>query len=173
MRMHAKTYQCILEVLEKHPKLREINKMWSRNERFYEHVSTENLPRRSFRRSEEHLTRALGTIPFGSQTFSKSHIQFPASQAPLYVTHADGCRIFDIDGNDYVDMVNAILPVILGYVTQMLILLCVVSLIVASFSALEQRLKPNYLSCSAITSPALRWSSLVNPAPMSQQRPFD
>lgn len=115
MRMHSKTYQNILGVLERNPKLRDINKMWTRNERFYEHVSTENLPCRTFYRSDHHLLRALSTIPFGSQTFSKSHIQFPASQAPLYVTHADGCRIFDVDGNDYVDMVNAILPVILGY----------------------------------------------------------
>lgn len=115
MRVHSKTYQNILGVLKRNPKLRDINKMWTRNERFYEHVSTENLPPRNFHRSDHHLTNALRTIPFGSQTFSKSHIQFPASQAPLYVTHADGCRIFDVDGNDYVDMVSAILPVILGY----------------------------------------------------------
>ncbi len=115
MRMHSKTYQNILAVLKRNPTMRDINKMWTRNERFYEHVSTENLPPRSFHRSDHHLTRALRTIPFGSQTFSKSHIQFPASQAPLYVTHADGCRIFDVDGNDYVDMVSAIMPVILGY----------------------------------------------------------
>lgn len=115
MRLHSKTYQNILGVLKRNPKLRDINKMWTRNERFYEQVSTENLPHRSFHRSDHHLTRALRTIPFGSQTFSKSHIQFPASQAPLYVTHADGCRIFDVDGNDYIDMVSAIMPVILGY----------------------------------------------------------
>lgn len=115
LRVHSKTYQSILGILNRNPKLRDINKMWTRNERFYEHVSTENLPPRSFHRSDHHLTRALRTIPFGSQTFSKSHIQFPASLAPLYVTHADGCRLFDVDGNDYVDMVGAILPVILGY----------------------------------------------------------
>lgn len=115
LRVHSKTYQSILGILERNPALRDMNKMWSRNERFYEQVSTEELPPRDYHRSEHHLMRALSTIPFGSQTFSKSHIQFPASQAPLYVTHADGCRIFDIDGNDYVDMVNAVLPVILGY----------------------------------------------------------
>ncbi|HKU53446.1 MAG TPA: aminotransferase class III-fold pyridoxal phosphate-dependent enzyme, partial [Nitrospira sp.] len=115
MRMHSKTYQNILGVLKRNPKLRDLNKMWTRNERFYEHVSTENLPPRTYQRSDHQLIRALRTIPFGSQTFSKSHVQFPASQAPLYVTHADGCRIFDVDGNDYVDMVSAIMPVVLGY----------------------------------------------------------
>lgn len=115
LRMYAKTYQSILSILDRNPELRKINEKWTRNERFYEHVSTEPLPRREFTRSDRQLSRALRTIPFGSQTFSKSHIQFPASQAPLYVTHADGCRIFDMDGNDYVDMVNAVLPVILGY----------------------------------------------------------
>ncbi len=111
------SYLNILAILKREPELRNINP-GVRNERFYEGLATELLPRRTFTRSHQLLDRAVQTIPFGAQTFSKSHIQFPAGRAPLYVTHADGARIFDVDGNDYVDLVGAVLPVILGYRDQ-------------------------------------------------------
>ena len=31
------------------------------------------------------------------------------------VTHGDGGRVYDVDGNEYVDLINALLPNILGY----------------------------------------------------------
>ncbi len=109
------SYLDILRVLDIYPELRELNKAGVRNERFYEAINTEELPPRQFDNSNKLLGRALERIPFGAQTFSKSHLQFPPGRAPLYVSHADGARIFDVDGNDYVDLVNAILPVVLGY----------------------------------------------------------
>ena len=109
------SYLDILDILDKEPELRKINEKWTRNERFYSALSQEDRPKRSFARSNALLARSLKTIPFGSQTFSKSHIQFPAGRSPLYVTHADGAYIYDVDGNDYVDLVNAVLPVVLGY----------------------------------------------------------
>ncbi len=108
------SYLDILSILDKEPELRKIN-LGIRNERFYEQLSTEPLPEREFEQSDRVLTRSLKTIPFGAQTFSKSHIQFPAGRAPLYVSHGDGAYIFDIDGNRYVDLVSAVLPVVLGY----------------------------------------------------------
>ncbi len=105
----------ILAVLDAHPEIRAINAGGIRNERFYEAIHGEQLPARTFERSARVFDRAIQTIPFGAQTFSKSHIQFPRGRAPLYCTHADGARIFDVDGNDYVDLVNAVLPVVLGY----------------------------------------------------------
>lgn len=109
------TYLDILRILDIYPGIRELNKSGIRNERFYEAINTEELPARSFDTSNRLLHRALKRIPFGAQTFSKSHLQFPPGRAPLYVSHADGARIFDVDGNDYVDLINAILPVVLGY----------------------------------------------------------
>ena len=112
---HGVSYLEILNLLDKEPELRRINSSGIRNERFYEGLATESLPPRTFERSQRVFDRAIRTIPFGAQTFSKSHLQFPAGHAPLYCTHADGARIFDVDGNDYVDLVNAVLPVVLGY----------------------------------------------------------
>jgi glutamate-1-semialdehyde aminotransferase/spore coat polysaccharide biosynthesis protein SpsF (cytidylyltransferase family) len=109
------SYLDILRVLDIVPEIRDFNKSGIRNERFYEAINSEELPPRSFDHSGRLLRRALERIPFGAQTFSKSHLQFPPGRSPLYVSHADGARIFDVDGNDYVDLVNAILPVVLGY----------------------------------------------------------
>jgi len=54
-------------------------------------------------------------IPLASQTFSKSYLQYIKGQAPLFAARAKGCRIWDVDGNEYVDFINGLLPVILGY----------------------------------------------------------
>ena len=109
------TYLKILEILDEKPELRLLNGTGVRNERFFAGLAEETLPPRGYEVSTSLLKRAKAVIPFGAQTFSKSHIQFPAGDHPLYVTHADGSRIFDVDGNDYVDLVSAILPVVLGY----------------------------------------------------------
>jgi len=68
-----------------------------------------------YARSQALFERALKTIPTASQTFSKSHIQFPPGHAPLFVSHGRGGRVWDIDGNRYVDLIAGLLPVILGY----------------------------------------------------------
>ena len=39
-----------------------------------------------YARSNAMLARAQKVIPLGSQTFSKSHIQYPKGQAPLFLT---------------------------------------------------------------------------------------
>ncbi|MCR9220176.1 MAG: aminotransferase class III-fold pyridoxal phosphate-dependent enzyme [Alphaproteobacteria bacterium] len=65
--------------------------------------------------SNAFLERARAAVPLGSQTFSKSHIQYPAGRAPMFLTHGDGARVWDLDGNEYVDLVNGLLPVVLGY----------------------------------------------------------
>jgi len=72
-------------------------------------------PAQSFATSQALLARALKVIPLGSQTFSKSHIQYPAGAAPLFLSHGDGGRVWDVDGNEYVDLVSGLLPVVLGY----------------------------------------------------------
>lgn len=68
-----------------------------------------------YERSEELLTRALKVIPLGAQTFSKSITSVPRGAAPLFVDRADGCRMWDVDGNEYIDFVNGLASVLLGY----------------------------------------------------------
>jgi glutamate-1-semialdehyde 2,1-aminomutase/spore coat polysaccharide biosynthesis protein SpsF len=42
-------------------------------------------------------------------------MKLPVGAAPLFVTHGDGGYVFDVDGNDFVDLVGGLLPNILGY----------------------------------------------------------
>lgn len=68
-----------------------------------------------YRRSMALLARAEKVIPLGSQTFSKSRILYPLGEAPLFLVRGEGGRVWDVDGNEYVDLVCALLPVVLGY----------------------------------------------------------
>jgi len=65
--------------------------------------------------SNEMITQALKIIPLGSQTFSKSQSALPFGVSPLFVDRAKGSKMWDVDGNEYIDFVNALGCVILGY----------------------------------------------------------
>ena len=65
--------------------------------------------------SEAQLARARKTIPLGAQTFSKSMTQFPHGVSPYFAERAAGSRLYDADGNEYIDFINALAAVTLGY----------------------------------------------------------
>lgn len=68
-----------------------------------------------YEKSKQLLERAEISIPLGSQTFSKSKLTFKPGSSPLFITHGKGSHVWDVDGNEYIDMVNGLLPVVLGY----------------------------------------------------------
>jgi glutamate-1-semialdehyde 2,1-aminomutase len=68
-----------------------------------------------FSLSEQHLARAENTIPLGSQTFSKSRTQYPVGISPLYASKAKGSSIWDVDGNEFIDLVSSLASITLGY----------------------------------------------------------
>ena len=68
-----------------------------------------------FKRSVQHLSRALHSIPVGSQTFSKSYLGWVMGQAPIYAKSGSGAIITDMDGNEYIDYMMGLLPVVLGH----------------------------------------------------------
>ncbi len=104
----------ILGILDRHPELRDINKHHPMNERYFDALAEEPTYERTYTRSQEAFARAEAVIPLGAQTFSKSYLQFP-QPSPLFVSHGDGALVWDIDGNEYVDLVSALLPNVLGY----------------------------------------------------------
>ena len=68
-----------------------------------------------YRESERLLERALRTIPLGTQTFSKSKVQYPVGASPLFLTRGRGAHVWDVDGHEYVDLVCGLASVSLGY----------------------------------------------------------
>ena len=65
--------------------------------------------------SELLLERALETIPLGSQTFSKSLTQYPKGVSPFFIEKGKGAKVWDVDGNEYIDFVSSLAAVTLGY----------------------------------------------------------
>lgn len=109
------SYLTVLQALEGAPDLRDSRAPARRNPAAAKAMTTDGRNRRSYARSLAMLERAEKVIPLGSQTFSKSRVTFPHPSSPLYLTHGDGGRVWDVDGNEYVDMVCGLLPVVLGY----------------------------------------------------------
>jgi len=71
-----------------------------------------------YNESEKFLDRALKSIPLGSQTFSKSLTQYPRGVSPFFLEKGQGSRVWDVDGNEYIDFVNSLAAVTLGYCDQ-------------------------------------------------------
>jgi len=70
---------------------------------------------KKFNKSRELFKKVSKNIPLASQTFSKSYLQYIKGQAPLFITHGRGAHVWDVDGNEYVDFISSLLPVVLGY----------------------------------------------------------
>lgn len=70
---------------------------------------------RIFTQSELHLARAERVIPLGSQTFSKSRTQYPYGVSPYFISRGEGSRVWDLDGNEYIDFVSSLASITLGY----------------------------------------------------------
>lgn len=71
-----------------------------------------------FDQSNTLYDRALKTIPLASQTFSKSAMMYVRGATPLFIERGDGARVWDPDGNSFIDCVLGLLPVVLGYRDQ-------------------------------------------------------
>lgn len=68
-----------------------------------------------YTQSEKLLERALQTIPLGSQTFSKSLTQYPYGVSPYFIQKGKGSKVWDVDGNEYIDFINSLLAITLGH----------------------------------------------------------
>ena len=69
---------------------------------------------KDFSISNELFQRALKSIPLASQTFSKSHYAY-VQNSPKFIERGQGSHVWDVDGNEYVDFIMALLPIVLGY----------------------------------------------------------
>ena len=68
-----------------------------------------------YKKSEQLLNRALKSIPLASQKFSKSLTQYPRGVSPFFIERGRGSKVWDVDGNEYIDFVNSLAAVTIGY----------------------------------------------------------
>lgn len=63
--------------------------------------------------SEELFDRAVKVIPGGVNSPVRAY--GPIGMAPRFIERADGCYIYDVEGNEYVDYIDSWGPMILGH----------------------------------------------------------
>ena len=66
-------------------------------------------------KSNEIWERGKKAIPCGTQTLGKSPIGFIDGVAPKYLDRGEGGRVWDVDGNEYIDCWLACLPITFGH----------------------------------------------------------
>jgi glutamate-1-semialdehyde 2,1-aminomutase len=69
---------------------------------------------RSLAKSNKHFERAVSKMPLGVS----SNFRYWGDDKTIYVDHGKGARVWDIDGNEYIDYRLAYGPVILGYADE-------------------------------------------------------
>ncbi len=112
----------VFDLLKERPDLATIQAETITNEGYYRSLYQQAdggaAPKRPLARSQAWLERAKKVIPGCAQTFSKGHTQYVQGVAPVFLQRGKGCRVWDVDGNEYVDYVQGLLPNILGYANE-------------------------------------------------------
>jgi glutamate-1-semialdehyde 2,1-aminomutase len=65
--------------------------------------------------SDAHFEAALKLIPWGTQTNAKRPYPFFDETMPKFIERGKGCRVWDMEGKEYIDFRLALGPVTLGY----------------------------------------------------------
>jgi glutamate-1-semialdehyde 2,1-aminomutase len=69
---------------------------------------------RSFERSNKLQARLHHLVPGGAHAYSRGSDQYPEFMAPV-LTHGRGCRVWDADGNEYIEYGMGLRSVTLGH----------------------------------------------------------
>lgn len=107
----------VLIVLAENPDLVKLNSGFNRDEGLIKSIKedTKMIVNKNFAKSELLLKRVKSLIPAGASTYSKSYRYFCEGAAPAFLDRGQGSHVWDVDGNEYIDYVLALGPVIVGY----------------------------------------------------------
>ncbi|MCX7768531.1 MAG: aminotransferase class III-fold pyridoxal phosphate-dependent enzyme [Flavobacteriales bacterium] len=72
-------------------------------------------PYPTLQKSLEMLAKARQYMTPISQTLAKGPGQYSEGTSPVYLERGSGCRVWDVDGNEYIDLNAAIGPLSIGY----------------------------------------------------------
>lgn len=98
------SWQEVIALMKSKPDLFEVNKMHTRNEGA------------TMSSGQKLWQRAKRVIPGGNMLLSKRAEMFLPDQWPAYFSKSKGCKVWDLDGNEYIDMsIMGIGTNILGY----------------------------------------------------------
>jgi len=67
-----------------------------------------------FTASQEHTSAVRDLIPGGAHTYAKGEDQYPEGMAPV-IERGAGCRVWDLDGNEFVEYGSGLRSTILGH----------------------------------------------------------
>jgi glutamate-1-semialdehyde 2,1-aminomutase len=73
------------------------------------------MPYHGVPKSNALYERALEILPGGTQLFSRRADRFAPGITPMYLERAEGVRLWDVDGNEYLDFGMGCGPVVLGH----------------------------------------------------------
>jgi len=108
----------IVQLFEQEPNLVNTNQGITRNQGYYRSLTSEppvDAQRRELTRSYTLKAKAARLIPSCAQTFSKAPSLFIQGVAPVFLSRGQGCYVWDVDGNKYIDYAMALGPVTLGH----------------------------------------------------------
>lgn len=101
----------VVELLRKKRWMKRINSGIKRNEGYMKSLFED----KNLTKSYNLWQRAQRSIIGGSQTLSKMPNYFVFGASPIFLQKGDGCNVWDVDGNKYIDYVCALGPITLGY----------------------------------------------------------
>ena len=112
-------FRDVFDLLKERPDLATIQAETITNEGYYKSLYQQAkagaAAKRPLAQSQAWLERSKKVIPSCAQTFSKGYTQYVQGVAPIFLQRGKGCRAWDVDGNEYIDYVQGLLPNILGY----------------------------------------------------------
>lgn len=112
-------WETYINYLQIHPDIKKINNQYKRNEgmakSFRSEVKLRNIS--NFSKSDEYRAKIHNLIPGGAHTYSKGDDQFP-EKSPAAIVRGEGSKVWDLDGNKYLDCSMGLGSVTLGHAYQ-------------------------------------------------------
>ena len=108
----------VLKVLRNRPELQSINQRSIVNAGYYKSLANDPpVPPKNIHLDQSFAlkSKAQKLIPSSTQTFSKGPTQLIQGAAPVFLQRGQGSHVWDVDGNEYIDWIMGLGPVILGY----------------------------------------------------------
>ena len=108
----------VVNYLKENPELTSINNKTKRNEGYLKSLAEdkEQIEKKGKDKGQRLWKKAKQLIPGGNMLLSKRAEMFLPEKWPAYFSRASGCRVWDLDGNEMIDMsIMGIGTNILGY----------------------------------------------------------